>query len=51
MLWKRGARTKLDVTEDVPTAAGDAKEPADAAELSDNAEGLRFGARLKQPPR
>ena len=52
VLWKRGApRTKLDVTEDAPTAAGDAKEPADAAELSDNAEGLRFGARLKQPPR
>ena len=51
VLWKRGApRLKPGATQDAPAAAGDAKEPAGAAELSDNAEGLRFGARLKQPP-
>ena len=52
VLWKRGApRTKPVATEDAPTAAGDVKESVGAAELSDNAEGLRFGARLKQPPK
>ena len=52
VLWKRGApRAKPVATDDAPTAAGDAKEPVGVAELSDNAEGLRFGARLKQPPK
>ena len=52
VLWKRGApRTKLAATEEAATSAGDAKEQAAAVELSDNAEGLRFGARLKQPPK
>lgn len=51
VLWTRGARqVKPDATEDAPPAAGNAAEPENAAELSDNAEGLRFGARLTRGP-
>jgi hypothetical protein len=51
VLWTRGTRqVKPDAMEDAPPAAGNAGELADAAELSDNAEGLRFGARLNKGP-
>ena len=51
VLWTRGARqNKSGATDDAPAGVSERAELPDVAELSDNAEGLRFGARLKQPP-